>query len=164
MNGKEYCYLVENVWKKGRSCQKVKKYIGPVIRPAQSVLDFCSYRKVVDLYKYAKVTKPKDIVRDVAGFELARAGFKAAGDKFELDNIEVDWETLTPTKGKRNIVIALNEGYFCKDTIKAIWSYKKTGDLETDSIELARLFVDAGIMIPKELFIAYFQKLGKPTF
>ena len=64
-------------------------------------------------------------------------------------------------KGKRNSVLAINEGFMCNLTLRNLFDFKIENDEENDGYRLARAFVEAGIKVPQEIFIALFAKLYK---
>ena len=135
----EYAYLVHNAWTKQGPKQKVKKYLGKVTRPEiVKNMDFNNYRDTKDFKKYVDDNTQFSIIRDLVDWELARRG---------LDK-----------KSLKKQVMAINEGYLCAYMVKRLMNIQITSGEYEDQVALAKAFVDAGIAIPQELFVAYFQK------
>ena len=135
----EYAYLVQNTWVKQGPKQKVKKYLGKVMRPEISKnMDFNNYRDIKDLKKYVEENTQFSIIRDLVDWELAKHG---------LDK-----------KSLKKQVMAINEGYLRPDLLNKLTTIQITSGEYEDQVALAKAFVDAGIAIPQELFVAYFQK------
>ena len=157
VKGKEYCYLVENQWKK-KSCQKVRKYLGATVHFESDAQNFFEFYDVNDLGDFFN-RKTEDLLRDVVLWELAKAGFVDKGRKLEKNNVLADKDKMKLTREGREVVLALNEGYLCSFTLKRILCFHRSGDIDSDSVELARRFVDAGLNVPKEVFIEFFKAL-----
>lgn len=158
VKGREYSYLVENTWKKGSARQRVRKYVGIVFRFESAEKDFVEFYKICDIEKFFKRKDAPAILRDAVQWELAKAGFVERNTCFEKDDIAV-YKNMTFRNGRKKAVLALNQGYLCDFTLKNILKFKRSGDIKSDSIELARRFVDAGLDVPKEVFIAFFRAL-----
>ncbi|MEM4271793.1 MAG: hypothetical protein QXD13_01755, partial [Candidatus Pacearchaeota archaeon] len=62
-------------------------------------------------------------------------------------------------KRGNEISLGLNEGFLSGYTIKRILKFKPI--VEEDAYTFAKLFVEAGIDAPKELFVAMFSKVFK---
>ena len=137
----------------------MKGYLGAVVKLKSKDRDFFDFYKIADPDMFFEKKKARDILRDVVLWELAKAGFKDEGKVVEKENISMDKALLVPGRKGKNVVLTLNEGYWCDFTLKKILAFEKSGDIEEDSVELARLFVDAGLAIPKEAFIAFFEKV-----
>ncbi len=162
IKGKEYCYLVENRWKRRKGArQRVKGYLGAVVRLSGKEIDFFKFYDISDPDEFFKRKKALDVVKDVVIWELAKAGFKEKGKMlvFDKEGIIFDKGKLKAFRNGNNVVLKMNEGHLCDFTLKKILSFEKSGDIEEDSVELARVFVDAGLNVPKEAFIAYFEKV-----
>ena len=143
VKGKEYCYLVENK----KSGQKVKKYLGAAVR-LESKKGF---------FDRAVNGKAEDILRGVVLWELAKAGF-AGEEKMVKD--DVVFNNMRLRRSGKKVVLAINDGYLCDFTLKRILAFRRSRDIESDSLELARRFVDAGLGVPKDAFVAVYHALG----
>ena len=159
IKGNEYCYLVNNVWTKKGARQEVKSYLGRVYAFDCDGLDFFEHYGSEDVSKYLKKMKKKQIISDLAAWELARAGFKEKEKVLVNEGIAFDLKKLTLVKDGREVVAKINEGFLCGFTLKRILGFKKSGEIEQDSVELAKAFVEAGISVPEEIFIGFFGKL-----
>ena len=167
-----YAYLVENKWKKrakGRkkSRQKVKAYLGRVYNTdKKSDIDFLESLSIENINKYIDEKSKKDIIIDLVKYELLKHGFDEVGGLvsngeifFDLDKVE--FSVLEGLKRKPGIVLSLNEGFMCKETIKRLTHFYVEGTEEEIGYKYAKAFVEAGIDVPKEIFIGLFGKLFK---
>ena len=142
IKGNDYAYLVENRWTSKGPRQEVKRYLGRVYRfkgKGSYVIDFCDGRKefLLELIKY----------------ELAKVG------GLKKEKIEFDAKKMNFFRGARGCVLGLNQGFMCDYTLRRILNFKKKGDIEVDSVKLAKFFIEAGFDVPQEYFIEYFQRL-----
>ena len=149
LKGKEYAYLVENEWTINGSRQKVKSYLGRVIRPLKMK------EKETDIsemnYKQAVMTLLKQ--------ELQNHGFD---ETLTFDNkIKADLDEKKITNSGKNIVLAMNEGFLCSQTLKDALEIELTGHEEEAGTQLAKALVEAGLSIPKDAFVQLFEKIYK---
>jgi len=152
-----YAYLVENRWRKRPrsgnmgSRQKVKKYLGRAYEYEEKEdSEFLEYNNINDIDAYVVKNSFRCIVADLVCWEVDRhkvRGFKVSADAVRKDG--------------NNCVIKMNEGFLCGYTLGRLARFTAIGDEREDGIELAKSFVDAGIEVPKELFVKIFQKLTK---
>lgn len=154
IKGHEYAYLVENVWKKRpkKGCrQKVKSFLGRVHIPKlKANKDFLEYNNIKDIESYVKENSFRKIIKELVMFELFMRG---------ASDFSVDFDKLIVSKKGRNAVIQMNEGFLCSHTLKNLANFKlKHG--EEAGYSFAKVFVEAGIKIPEELFIKIFEKLS----
>ncbi len=159
IKGKEYCYLVENVWTKKGARQEVKCYLGRVYSFKQDKNDFFDYHRVKDVSRYLKKRSKKEIVTDLVVWELGKLGFKEKGKFLMNKEVTLDSRRLRITKNGRDVAVKLNEGFLCGFTLKRLLKFKKSDEIEHDSVVLAKYFVEAGIDVPQELFIGFFEKV-----
>lgn len=181
----EYCYLVENTWKKRKKepRQKVKEYLGRLIRPERiHNVSFVSMIKR-GVIGYLKEKDYEDIVQDLVKLAFINYGIKEMGkseDKL-VSGCSVSKEGIVLMNG-RKIVIAMNEGYLCTYTLSKLLKFdgrkakpvksEISENLESEKEEmdesleerrigynLAKAIVDAGLSIPKEIFIGLFDKV-----
>lgn len=149
LKGKEYAYLVENEWTINGSRQKVKSYLGRVIRPLKMK------EKETDIsemdYKQAVMTLLKQ--------ELQNHGFD---ETLTFDNkIKADLDEKKITNSGKNIVLAMNEGFLCSQTLKDALEIELIGHEEEAGTQLAKALVEAGLSIPKDTFVQLFEKIYK---
>ncbi|MBD3163952.1 hypothetical protein GF323_02020 [Candidatus Woesearchaeota archaeon] len=162
------------------SRQKVNKYLGRVLKLDKvKEMGFFEYINIKENADYLKSSKEK-IVRDLAGYELFLRGFVKKGkegkggkegtgqrarkvDKMTLGRLcfDLDSRKFTDTCGKEiKAVLEMNEGFLCRHTLHRLLNFKlKHEDEREDGIGLAKAFLEAGLKVPKEIFIGYFQKL-----
>lgn len=149
LKGKEYAYLVENEWTINGSRQKVKAYLGRVIRPLKlrerpAQTDGLSYKQAV-----------MSLIKQ----ELQNHGFD---ETLTFDNkIKADLENAAFNNSGKNIVLAMNEGFLCSQTLKDALNIQLTGHEEKAGTKLANALVEAGLKIPKDTFVELFEKIYK---
>jgi len=149
LKGKEYAYLVENEWTINGSRQRVKSYLGRIIRPLKM------REKEADIsnmeYKQAVMALLKQ--------ELHNHGFD---ESLTFDNkIKADLDEKKITNSGKNIVLAMNEGFLCSQTLKDALEIELTGHEEEAGMQLAKALVEAGLSIPKDTFVKLFEKIYK---
>ena len=167
-----YAYLVENKWKKRtkgkqKSRQKVKGYLGRVYNlDKKHEHDFLELLAIQDVDKYTNSKSKKTVILDLVKYELLKHGFDEVGSLvsngeifFDLDKVE--FSILEGLKRKPGIVLSLNEGFMCKETLKRLTHFYAEGTEEEVGYKFAKSFVEAGINVPKEVFVSLFGKLFK---
>ena len=151
IKGKEYAYIVANEWGKNGSRQKVKGYLGRVHRfDLKHNVEFFQFVKSESIDKYINENNENKMINDLIEWELFKFGVNKG--KFALD--------FSNKKIKKNIVIAINDGFLCNLTLKNLLEFKPE-DEQNDGYRLARAFVEAGIKVPQEIFVGVFNKLYK---
>ena len=152
IKGKGYAYIVENLWNRKGSRQKVKGYIGRVYRfELKNNVGFSEYINK-NIQDYIENNSKNKVISDLVEWEL----FKFGIDKNEF---AVDLTNITLQKNGKNVAFLLNEGFMCSRTLKNLFEFKTEGDEEADGYRFARCFVEAGIKVPQDVFIGLFQKL-----
>ena len=161
INKIQYAYLVDNRWYKRRTKgrgkgprQKVKKYLGRVYS-FDKVEDkhFFDFKNIGNIEEYIKNNEKNDIIKDLVELEL----FKHKIGKEFLINFD-DKKVL---KGNKEVSLAINEGFLNSYTLARLLDFKFGYDTEKAGLELAKYFVEAGIEIPKEVFVGIFGKVYK---
>lgn len=153
IKGKPYAYLVENKWTLRGSRQISTKYLGRVIS-LQKVRDlpFSTYFPEYSIQQKNK----KELLRDALMVTLLGYGFQLQKRTLRCKNIVLDLETMTlKQKSGKAIALALGEGILCSETIARISNYAKSEDDE--GYMLAKHCIEAGLNIPKELFVALYE-------
>jgi hypothetical protein len=165
IKGAEYAYIVENKWRKRRK-NKVKqimsKYLGRVYRfDRVSVLDFFEFYKIEDINKYLDGKSKHDILFDLVKLELANHGFEEKDGLLVKEGccFDLNEKRVRGSRSKK-IAIAMNEGYLTNYAIKKILRFEAF-DEEEDGYLLAKIFVEAGLNIPKDIFVGFFKKVYK---
>ena len=169
----QYAYIVENRWRKrpkrGRkgARQKVKGYLGRVYFPdKQESKDFFEHYNINDIEGYVKDNKHNRtrIVNELVKLELINHGFKEKEGIlffnsifFDIGNNELHSINEKNIKNKK-VVLKINDGFMCNETINKL--VKGSFGDET-GYEFAKAFVDAGINIPKELFVKLYESMVK---
>ncbi len=145
----EYAYLVENRWKKRKraSRQKVTMYLGKVIR-----LEKVKEEEIVMPESLAK----EEMIKSLARHELLLRGFQENRGLLEREGMVFNQ---TKLNFNQRAVIEMNEGFLSEFTLKRVLAFRrKHEDDREDGIKLAQLFLEAGLKIPKDAFVRYFEK------
>jgi hypothetical protein len=154
ISGNEYAYLVENKWYKrgfkgkGKgSRQNVSKYLGKVYSFEKvDEGDFLSFKKLDNFERYIINNNQDEIIKDLVRWEMFRHDIDADGFNVNFSNKKV-------MKGNKEVSLRLNEGFLNSYTLRRLFNLKKS-----DSYYLAKCFVDAGIEVPKEVFVGLFSE------
>lgn len=143
IKGNEYGYVVKNTWTSKGPRQAVKQYLGRVYR----------FKGEGDFAINLKGNK-QELLMELVKFELNKINKELAKEKIGFNREKLDF-----IKNDKSCVLALNEGLMCSYTLARILGFKKTREIEQDSMVLAKYFIEAGLNVPKEAFIAYFERL-----
>jgi len=157
-----YAYLVDNKWykrgNKGKgkgSRQTVKRYLGRVysFSKVQDV-DFFDFLKIEGIDDFILKNDKNKMIKNLVEWEFFRYG---------LDNGEflVDFRNRKVLKGGKEISLRLNEGLLNSYTLGRLLRFKFTGEEREDGFKMAKAFVEAGLEVPKEVFIGIFNKVYK---
>ena len=189
IKGKEYAYIVENEWittaksvgldassrsrehitlrgsdmrgslrdshvisrpRKG-SRQKVKGYLGRVYRfDLKNNVDFLEFLKIGNIEDCLN-NDFKKIIKELIEWELFKHGITKNDFSIDLNNIKIQ-------KNKKNVSFYINDGFMCELTLRNLLGFRVIEE-QTDGYRFARCFVEAGIKVPKEVFIGLFGKL-----
>lgn len=155
IKNKEYAYIVENSWKRKGSRQKVKGYLGRVHKfGLKNDVGFLEYFNIDNLQSYIENNQKNKIIHDLVEWEF----FKFGISKNEFD---ISFEEGKISKNGKNAVLMINEGYLCSLILKNLLEFRPESDEQQDGYRFARAFVEAGIKVPQEIFVALFEKLYK---
>jgi len=154
ISGKDYAYLVENRWYKRKSGnkgrgprQKVSKYLGRVYSFNKIYNnDFLNFNNINNLEQYIKNNEKNKIIKDLIEWEL----FKHGVTKKEFT---IDYSNKKILKNNKEVSLKINEGFLNSYTLGRLFNLKAG-----NSYYLAKCFVEAGIEIPKEVFVGVFGK------
>ncbi len=145
--GQDYAYLVKNSWTGGGARQKVAKYLGKVHRPEKvrnkTFQEHISGQGAEDYFNSREF---KEILNELIKLELHNHGLD---DQYYV--VGSEFKTLS---GK-DIVVAMNTGHLCTDTVKVLHDYKTEND---DGFMLASLITAAGLNVEQEIFVLLFEK------
>jgi len=163
IKGSEYAYIAENTWKKrGKKVkQKTKKYLGRVYRFSRiNTMDFFEFYKIQDINKYIEERTKEQILLDLIKLELHNYGFENKDNIWQKDNILFDIKNKAPKNEKnKSVALAFNQGFLTDYAVKKILNF--IAEDEEDGYLLAKMFVEAGINIPKEIFVGFYRKVFK---
>ena len=170
ISGNEYAYLVENKWYKRRHKgknkgprQKVSKYLGRVYSFNKTEnIDFLTFKKINDLEQYLKNNNKQKIFRDLVDWELWRHSINKEEFIIEYNNKKIIKNARKPTDnsdsvsgtnsvGNKEVSLRINEGFLNSFTLARLFNLRAG-----DSYFLAKCFVEAGIEIPKDVFVGVF--------
>ena len=156
IDGKEYAYLVENKWyKRGFKCkgkgsrQKVSKYLGRVYSFNKADgQDFLIFKSINNLEQYLKnnSNNKNQIFKDLVEWELFR-------HSINKNDVTIDYTNKKIIKNNKEVSLRINEGFLNSFTLKRLFNLRAG-----NSYFLAKCFVDAGVEIPKEIFVGIFGR------
>ena len=153
IKGREYAYVVENKWLRKGSRQKVKDYIGKAYRfNLVNNINFLEYLKIEDIREYIENNNKNKIINDLIEWEFSKFGISKEEFSIDLNNMKIQ-------KNKKKVALLINDGFMCDFTLKNLLGFKPEGDEQNDGYKLARAFVEAGIKVPREIFVGLCQKL-----
>ncbi len=139
----EYAYKVVNEWTSNGSRQKVKGYIGRVVKgkgeQINASLTGSDYRESILSLLKQTLLKIKYDEND-------------KGISVNLENKEFLYS------GKK-IAIALNEGFLCKETIEELMGFTASEKEDETGIRLASALLEAGLKVGDETFVELFEKI-----
>jgi len=159
IKGNEYAYIVENKWKKKGAKQKSKKYLGRVYRfDRANMMDFFEHFEINDLGKYLGERGKQDILLDLVRLELYNHGFDEEKGIWSNGEVNFDEKTmkLQNSKGK-DVAISLNDGYLTGYSLRKILRFRAFD--EEEGYDFAKMFIEAGIAVPKDVFAGMFMKI-----
>lgn len=174
--GKEYryAYLVENRWKKRTrkgskkgARQKVKGYLGKVysFSKEKGINDGEAHFDPQDVKDYLDANGMDNAIRELIRIELMNHGFMENGNFYANGDLAVyisdkDFFIKNIREEKdRKIVIAMNEGFLCKETFSRLINFKAKGDEKEIGLSLGNAVLEAGLNMPKEIFVGMFERV-----
>ena len=161
IKGKDYAYLVRNKWTRKGARQKVSQYLGRMHSfPVEKEVDFFTFL-AQNPEEYMEKNQFPAILNDLIRWELAKHGFIETDGEWKKGGIAIQVKYDDIIEKGKSLVLKLNEGFLCGYTLMRLRRYNPAGELEDIGYDLAERFVLAGIAIPKELFVAVFEKLVK---
>ncbi len=173
-SGREYryAYIVENKWKKRvrkgskkGARQKVKGYLGKVhdfSRVGEG--DFISHFDVKDVKAHFDEHKVEGVIKDLLRLELMNHGFEETGDFYANGELavyigeEFFIKNLNSEKDNK-LVIAMNEGFLCKETLSKVLNFKPSGTPKEVGLALGNALLEAGLKVPNEIFVEIFNRV-----
>ncbi|MBW2993447.1 hypothetical protein KY317_02640 [Candidatus Woesearchaeota archaeon] len=161
IKGNSYAYIVENRWMKKKVRQKVKKYLGRVYRFQKTQdVDFFQYHNIQDSGKYIKKSSKTGIIKDLIKCELKKHDFiQNNSNVWQKDECIINLNTIKiQNKKSKSVALGFNQGLLTEYAVKKLINIKKD---ENTTYSLAKAFVEAGLDIPRDLFIKYYGKFFK---
>ena len=154
INNAEYAYLVENKWYKrgfkgkGKgSRQTVSKYLGRVYYFGKAnEQGFFRHKNIIDPKQYLIDNNSEEIIKDLIRWELHR-------HNIDINEFSINFSNKRVMKGKKEVSLRINEGFLNSYTLRRLFNLRKE-----DSFYLAKCFVEAGIEVPKEIFVGLFSE------
>ena len=151
ISSNKYAYLVESTNTNKGPRQKVKQYLGRVHELEKN--DETNVES-----NYNPNTK-KEILSSLILPELSSRGFSKNKDKFQHKSLLFCPRELSITKKNgKEAILAVEEGYLCSYTLQRLLNFKKSKDLNSDALKLAKYFLEAGLAISEEKFVKFYQK------
>ena len=150
IKGIEYSYLVRNEWTPWGSRQKVTKYLGKTHRPKRETDN--------------KSTLPKgyyNTVREAIAQELRNHRFSEKDEKFTHAGLSVNLKNNKIRDGRKKVVVAMNEGYLCDDTLKQLIDFVPEENKEKGAKILATHALEAGLKLTTEQMMKLFEEAYK---
>ena len=144
IKGREYAYLVENTWKEKQSKQKVLKYLGSVLKLGDT--------EEVDSSQEAYATLVDDLLKQT----MLKLSFNAMGPYLKREDITVDLEKREIRRGKRPVVLRVNEGFLCSDTWQQLHDLKLKKD-QRGAEQFAKSILESGLRIAPEMVVRLFE-------
>ncbi|PIN73059.1 hypothetical protein COV20_06155 [Candidatus Woesearchaeota archaeon CG10_big_fil_rev_8_21_14_0_10_45_16] len=145
ISGHKYGYLVDTVQTEKGPRQKVKQYLGKVIIPPRE--------KESGLKQGS--SKEKFLVNSIVA-ELTAHGFREKKGNLCQGKVAFSPSSLQLSKGKKEVVIRINDGHLCSHTIQQLRNFRKSEDIKKDGYALATAFLEAGLPVSREEFISFY--------
>ncbi len=152
IQGKEYAYKVWNVWRKRKqsSRQKQTKYLGKLYKP--KIIGNQTFQEYVkDVEEYFETHFFKEIIYDMIKAELKNLDVPEA--------VTIDFQRHKVHIKERNVVLKMNEGFFCTLTFRELINFKGSGIDRQVGEQLAKKLLEVGLKVEPEIFVQLFQKI-----
>ncbi len=152
IKGSEYGYLVENTWTAKGSRQKVKAYLGKIIKPVKE--------SELPAPELKKLSYP-DAVKAIAKWTLLQHGFQEGSESMLISGtVLADLGELKVINKTSPAVIKMHEGFLCTHTLQQAIGFIPSGNTEEIiGKELANVLLEAGLSVPHEIFVQLFEKV-----
>lgn len=135
----EYAYLVENEWQPWGSRQKTLKYLGKTIRPEKK-----------------NETNRQELKPEPDWSQTIKKLIERELQEHELKRTEILSDYTIKREGKE-VVLAMNQGFLCRETATQLLNYKPQGIREKDAKKLAEMLLETGIIINEQEFLQLFE-------
>ncbi|MGM5479968.1 MAG: hypothetical protein ACQESC_00745 [Nanobdellota archaeon] len=149
---KRYAYLVENKWSKGKVCQKVKKYLGPI---------YSVPSREQPLYFDLDITQSaRACLRDVTAKDFESRGFSRNKNCLTYNSISINLMTGKIVKGSTSIVLDVDGRFLHSSLLRDfLCSVDPEFEGEKRGYVLAKKCSDCGIAVDKTVFVELYKKL-----
>ncbi len=155
ISGKQYAYEVKSIWTNKGPRQKVGKYLGPIIKlPEHQNTPF--YDTFANAQQELSQKTFAQIISLAIHHTLIQRGFTEEKNQYKKDDVIVDKTTFSATNKNKKITLAINQGFLCEHSMKALLSYD--GAADPSGKELATRIIGAGIASDDDLFFELFEK------
>jgi len=155
LKGKKYAYLVQNIWKKKKVTQIVKKYLGKIISINNECIKEPKSAKTYDWDAPVKL-----IIREIIVDEFERKGFIRKNWRLIKDDLIINLSTCKITESDKNVVLFVNGRYLYGKLLDFLQNfYEEEEEFGTKGEKLAKSFSDSGINIEKDVFIELYKKI-----
>lgn len=156
VKGYKYAYLVENKWKakgdKKGARQRVKKYLGRVLSyNIENNYSFFEFMNIQNINLYLENKDYEQVLNDLITWEFSKHGI--------MDDVLVYFDRGKVVKDAKDVCIKMNEGVLCSYTLKKLAFFDGKGSEPEVGKRLAKALIEAGIDVPKEVFIGLFEKV-----
>lgn len=152
IKGKEYGYLVQNLWKKGKVKQVTKKYLGKII--------VCEGE---DGHIEANPSlSKKEFILELLVHYFALFGFEKHPRKLAVvkDDITIHFPSKKIMQNDKAVVLKLNERYVYSGLLSRLLDfYEPEGEDERPGTRLAQACSDIGLTIHPQSFITLYKKI-----
>ena len=151
IKGNDYAYLVENMWTKKGSRQKVRAYLGKIY-----------YFEQVKNISLEENNDRQKLLKNLIECEFLKHGFEKQGNEFVNKDLVVSFENnlIKIKNSDLQAAFAFNQGYLCNYFIEKLFNLqiaKKEKEKQEAMLDVAKLFVNAGINVPQEVFIKFYN-------
>ncbi len=159
IKGKQYAYLVKNIWKKGKVKQTNNKYLGKIID-----LDTLNKKQSLDFENFLIDfnEKTKQVIINIIKKQFYKFGFEDHKKQNAIfyEKIIINFSTTKITEDKKNIVLKINNRYFYSKTLRELLDfYEPESEEDVKGKKLAETLSNAGINISNEDFVQLYKKI-----
>ncbi len=159
ISGNEYAYLVESLQTSSGTRQKVKQYLGKVHAFDQEFSE-----EILSSVEFVGLKSKKAFLHSLLVPFFEACQFEQKEGELVFGNLffcpkQFSLKKKTKTGVEKEAILKVKGGFLSSFTLQRLLQFKKGKDLEKDAALLAKYFLEAGIPISQEHFIAYYQLL-----
>jgi len=152
-----YAYAVKNTWRKRGARQKVLAYMGKVhTYPKKHSFSFFEHQGL--LHEEARshflaTSNANTLIRTVIEWEL---------DRHEIPpKFTINFSTPKVAQDHKPATLELNKGLLSSYTLRKLIRFRRSIDERETMYALAKSFVEAGLDVPQQVIISFFNKIYK---